>query len=475
MPPLSRRLALALAPGLGGLALATLLRRGCFSSAAQAQERGADFPAKAKRVIWLFMAGGPSQLDLFDHKPGLRARFNEDLPASVREGKRLSTMTSGQGRFPIAPSLFDFSQHGEAGTWVSELLPHTARLADDIAVVRTVCSDSVNHDPAMMAMLTGAALPGKPSAGAWLSYGLGALNDNLPSFVVLTSACSQQSSVQPLSSRLWGSSYLPGTTAGVTVRSAGPPVLFLENPPGVDAAARRSFLDATKALNQHALERDRDPAIQTRIDEFEMAFRMQSAVPDLTDLTQETTSSKQLYGAQVDVPGSFANNCLLARRMLERDVRFVQIFHRGWDSHEQLPARHRSQCQEIDEACFGLVTDLKQRGLLEDTLVVWGGEFGRTSFCQGNLTLQDYGRDHHPACFSMWLAGGGIKPGIVYGETDDFSYNVAQNPVPLRDLHATLLHQFGLDHDRLAVLNQGLLEKLVGVDAPARVVSEILT
>lgn len=465
---------LALAPGLGGLALASLLRRGSSPPAAQARELGTDFPAKAKRLIWLYMAGGPSQLDLFDHKPGLKERFNQDLPASVRRGQRLSTMTSEQSRFPIAPSVFQFAQHGQAGTWVSELLPHTARLADDIAVVRTISGDAVNHDPAILEMLTGSALPGKPSIGAWLSYGLGALNQNLPSFVVLTSACSQQSSVQPLSSRLWGSAFLPATNAGVTVRSAGPPVLFLDNPAGLDVTARRAFLDTTKALNQHAFDRVGDPIIQARIDEFELAFRMQSAVPELTDLTQETASSKQLYGAQVDVPGSFANNCLLARRMLERDVRFVQIFHRGWDSHEGLPSKHRSQCQEIDQACFGLVSDLKQRGLLDDTLVVWGGEFGRTVFCQGELTSDDYGRDHHPACFSMWLAGGGIKPGVVYGETDDFSYNVAQNPVPLRDLHATLLHQFGLDHNRLAVVHQGLLEKLVGVDAPARVVTEIL-
>lgn len=474
LPRPSRRQLLALAPGLGGLALASLLRQGCAPSTAQARELGVDFPAKAKRVIWLFMAGGPSQLDLFDYKPGLKARFNQDLPESARKGQRLSTMTSGQGRFPIAPSLFQFAQHGQAGTWMSELLPYTAQLADDIAVVRTITSDAVNHDPAIMEMLTGATLPGKPSVGAWLSYGLGALNQNLPSFVVLTSACSQQSSVQPLPSRLWGSAFLPATNAGVTVRSAGAPVLFLDNPAGLDVTARRSFLDATKALNQHALERVADPGIQTRIDEFELAFRMQSAVPELTDLTQETAASKALYGSQVDVPGSFANNCLLARRMLERDVRFVQIFHRGWDSHERLPVCHRSQALEVDQACFGLVSDLKQRGLLEDTLVVWGGEFGRTVFSQGDLTADNYGRDHHPGCFSMWLAGAGIKPGAVYGETDDFSYGVAQNPVPLRDLHATLLHQFGLDHNRLAVQSQGLFQKLVGVDAPARVVTEIL-
>ncbi len=471
LPRPTRRQALALAPGLGGLALASLLGRGPASL--QARELGTDFPAKAKRAIWLFMAGGPSQLDLFDYKPGLSERFNEDLPASVKQG-RLSTMTSAQARFPIAPSVFEFAQYGEAGTWVSELLPHTAQAVDDIALIRTVTADAVNHDPAIMAMLTGAPLPGKPSVGSWLSYGLGALNQNLPTFVVLTSNCSQQASVQPLSTRLWASAFLPATHSGVTVRSAGAPVLFLDNPAGLDPTARRAFLDATKALNQHALERTADPSIQTRIDQFELAFRMQSAVPELTDLTGETAASKALYGPQVDVPGSFANQCLLARRMLERDVRFVQIFHRGWDSHEHLPERHRSQALEVDQPCFGLLSDLKQRGLLDDTLVIWGGEFGRTVFSQGDLSAADYGRDHHPACFSMWLAGGGIKPGVVYGETDDFSHNVANNPVPLRDLHATLLHQFGVDHDQLAVRNQGLLQKLVGVDAPAQVVTDIL-
>lgn len=476
IPPLprpSRRQALALAPGLAGFALASLLQRGFAPASLQARELGTDFPAKAKRAIWLFMAGGPSQLDLFDYKPGLSQRFNQDLPASIKE-RRLSTMTSGQARFPIAPSLFKFAQYGQAGTWVSELLPYLAQAVDDIALIRTVRADAVNHDPAIMAMLTGDSLPGKPSVGAWLSYGLGALNQNLPTFVVLTSNCSQQASVQPLSSSMWGNAFLPATSSGVSVRSVGAPVLFLDNPAGLDAAARRSFLDTTKALNEHALARTGEASIQARIDEFELAFRMQSAVPELTDLTAETATSKALYGPQVDVPGSFANQCLLARRMLERDVRFVQILHRGWDSHEHLPERHRSQALEIDQACFGLLRDLKQRGLLDDTLVIWGGEFGRTVFSQGNLEATDYGRDHHPGCFSMWLAGGGIKPGVVHGETDEFSFEVARDPVPLRDLHATLLHQFGLDHNQLAVLNQGLLQKLVGVDAPARVVSDIV-
>jgi Protein of unknown function (DUF1501) len=472
---LKRRALLAGTGGLGGLALLSLLGRGSGPKLASAAPPGPQFPAKAKRAIWLFMSGGPSQLDTFDYKPGLAALANQDLPASVQNGQRLSTMTSSQAHFPIAPSAFSFAQSGQSGTWISELLPNTAKLADDIAVIKTISSESVNHDPAMLAMLTGSQLAGKPSVGAWLSYGLGALNQNLPDFVVMTPSFSQHVLVQALSSRLWGSSFLASTNAGVQVRASGDPVLFLGDPKGLVRSVRRGLLDATNALDQHQLARLGDPDIQARIDEREMAFRMQAAVPELTDLSGESAASKALYGDSVEAPGSFANTCLMARRMLERDVRFVQIFHRGWDSHDQLPMRHRAQCQDIDQACYGLVTDLKQRGLLDDTLVIWGGEFGRTVFSQGDLTEANYGRDHHPTCFSMWLAGAGIKPGIVHGETDDFSYNVVKDPVPLRDLHATILHQFGLDHDQLAVLYQGLPQKLVGVDAPARVVSEVLT
>jgi len=472
--PGRRRFLLGGGAGLGALAFESMLRRAGGSGAAQAQGAGLDFPAKAKRAIWLFMAGGPSHLDLLDYKPDLASKFDTDLPESVRGTQRLSTMTAGMGRYPVAPSVFKFKQYGQSGTWFSELLPWTARLADDLAVIRTVNSESVNHDPAMLAMLTGSQLTGKPSVGAWLSYGLGSLNQNLPTFVVMTSLFSQHVLVQALSNRLWDSSFLPSVHAGVTVRSTGDPILFVRDPAGMDTATRRAMLDATRDMNAIQSQRLHDPVTQARIDEYEMAYRMQSAVPELTDLSGETAATRALYGDAVDTPGSFASNCLLARRMLERDVRFVQIFHRGWDSHDSLPLRHPAQCLDVDQACYGLVTDLKQRGLLEDTLVVWGGEFGRTVFSQGELTADTYGRDHHPRCFSMWVAGGGIKPGTVYGTTDDFGYNVVDGSVPLRDLHATLLHQFGIDHDRLTVNYQGLNQKLVGVDHPAHVVTGIL-
>jgi hypothetical protein len=468
-PHLINRRAFLAASGLGSVALGSLLGRASAPALASPAA-----PAKAKRAIWLYMAGGPSQLDTFDYKPNLTARFGQELPESARQGHRLSTMTSGQASFPIAPSSLSFSRCGQTGTWVSELLPNIGKLAEKMAVIRTISSTSVNHDPAMLAMLTGSEQGGKPSVGAWLSYGLGALNQNLPTFVVLTPSFSQHVLVQALSTRLWSSSFLPSTNSGVAMRASADPVLFLKDPAGLDRATRRSMLDASQALNRHELERLADPDIQARIDEQEMAFRMQSAVPELTDLSMETATTKALYGESVNTPGSFANTCLMARRMLERDVRFVQIFHRGWDSHDQLPMRHRGQCLDVDQACYGLVTDLAQRGLLDDTLVLWGGEFGRTVFSQGELSADNYGRDHHPTCFSMWLAGAGIKPGIVHGETDDFSYNVVKDPVPLRDLHATILHQFGLNHDQLAVVHQGLPQKLVGVDAPARVVTEIL-
>jgi hypothetical protein len=468
---LSRRSILTTAgQGLGALALSALLGE----REARAAQPKIDLPVKARRAIWLFMGGGPSHLDLFDYKPGLAAMFNQDLPESVRGTQRLTTMTSGQDRFPIAPSLFKFSQQGQSGTWVSELLPWTAKLADDIAVIKTLNTESINHEPAMLAINTGSQLAGKPSVGAWFSYGLGSLNDNLPTFVVMTSLFSQHVLVQALSSRLWSSSFLPSIHAGVTVRSTGDPVLFVQNPGGIDNATRRLSLDAIQALNRRQLGRIGDPETAARIDELEMAFRMQSAVPALVDTSKETAATLALYGDSVNHPGTFANNCLLARRMIEQNVRFVQIYHRGWDSHDNLPTRHPAQCQDVDQACYGLVTDLKSRGLLDDTLVIWCGEFGRTVYSQGELTATNYGRDHHPRCFSAWLAGGGIKPGIVYGETDDFGYNVVQNPVALRDLHATLLQQFGLDQQKLSVTYQGLDQKLVGVGPPAQVVSGIL-
>lgn len=464
--------------GLGGLALESLLRQTTGPAVAHAAGPGSagpvvDFPARAKRAIWLFMAGGPSHLDLLDYKPGLKDHFGEELPPSVMGSQRLSTMTAGASH-PVAPSLFAFAQHGQSGTWFSELLPATAKLADDLAVLRTLSSEAVNHDPAMLAAMTGSQLTGKPSVGAWLSYGLGNLNQNLPAFVVMTSSFPVHVLPQALSNRLWDSAFLPSIHSGVTVRSVGDPVLYLKDPAGLDRDARRAMLDVTGALNRRQAQRLGDPSISARIDEYELAFRMQTAVPELTDLSGESSASRALYGPGVDTPGSFAANCLLARRMLERDVRFVQIFHRGWDSHNSLPEFHRLQCADVDQACYGLVTDLKQRGLLDDTLVIWGGEFGRTVFSQGALTATDYGRDHHPQCYSMWMAGGGIKPGVVYGETDDYGHNVASNEVPLRDFHATVLHQFGIDHNRLSVPYQGFNQKLVGVDKPANVVTGIL-
>jgi hypothetical protein len=466
-----RALLKAGASGLGGLALNSLLSRG---SARAAAPDAVSSPARAKRAVWLFMAGGPSQLDLFDYKPTLAARANQLLPDSVRGNLRLSTMTSTLPELRIAPAAFEFRQHGRSGAWLSELLPHTAEVVDDLTVIKTVQSDVVNHDPGVLAMLTGSQVAGKPAVGAWLSYGLGSLNQNLPTFVVMTSAFSQHAGmVQALSSRLWDSAFLPEAHAGVPVRSGGEPVLFLKDPPGLEQSMRRHMLDAGKSLNQHRFEQLHDPEIQTRVEQHEMAFRMQSAVPELTDLSGETDASKALYGPEVNTPGSFAHNCLMARRMLERDVRFVQIFHRGWDAHEFLPAGHRLQCADIDQACRGLITDLKRRGLLQDTLVIWGGEFGRTVFYQGEPG-DEFGRDHHGNCFSMWMAGAGIKPGMVHGETDDFGFNVVNGAVPLRDLHATILDQFGLDHEQLAVPFQGLSQKLVGVGPRARVVSEIL-
>jgi hypothetical protein len=477
MLPSRRRLLRNAASGLGNLALTSLVAqavRPASARAAGSRMPGTDFAPKAKRAIWLFMGGGPSQLDMWDYKPGLASQFNQDLPDSVKMGQRVTGMTVNQARFPIAPSVFPFAQYGNAGTWVSSLLPNTAKLADDIAVVKTIQGDAINHEPAMLEMMTGSMLQGKPSAGAWVSYGLGALNENLPTFVVMTSLFSNLESVQALSSRLWGNAFLASKHAGVTVRGVGDPVLYLANPPGVDATTRRAMLDGLASLNGRTATRFGDAQIDGRIDQYELAFRMQSSVPELTDLTGESDATRDLYGPDVNRPGSFTSNCLMARRMLERGVRFVQIYHRGWDAHGNLPRTHTMQCLDIDRACYALVTDLKQRGLLDDTLVIWGGEFGRTVYGQGTLTMDNYGRDHHPRCFTMWMAGGGLKPGIVFGETDDFGYNAIQDPVPIRDLHATLLHQFGLDHNKLVVPYQGLGQKLVGVDAPANVVTGLL-
>jgi Protein of unknown function (DUF1501) len=422
------------------------------------------FPPKAKRAIYLHMNGGPSQMDLFDYKPAMNAMFDKDLPESVRMGQRLTTMTSGQSRFPIAPSKYRFARHGQSGTWVSELLPWTARIVDEFALVKTVWTEAINHDPAVTYICTGNQLPGRPSLGSWLSYGLGTMNQNLPAFVVMTASWSSKAAAQAIYNRLWGAGYLPTKHQGVALRSTGDPVLFLSNPQGVDPSTRRRTLDAINRLNHREFEQFADPETQARIAQYEMAFRMQTSVPELTDISDEPKAVLDMYGPDVHKPGSYARSCLLARRLAERDVRFVQIFHRGWDQHGNMAGDLPLQCKDVDQPTYALVTDLKQRGLLDDTLVIWGGEFGRTVYCQGKLSRENYGRDHHPKCFPLWMAGGGIKPGVVYGETDDFSYNVVSNPVHIHDLNATILHCLGIDHRRLSLKFQGLDVRLTGVE-----------
>ncbi|MBA4148257.1 MAG: DUF1501 domain-containing protein [Verrucomicrobia bacterium] len=422
------------------------------------------FAPKAKRMIYLFMNGGPSQMDLLDHKPGLQKIFDSDLPESIRQGQRLTTMTSGQSRFPIAPSKYAFKQYGKSGMWFSELLQNTAKVADDLAVIKSVNTEAINHDPAVTYIQTGRQIPGNPSLGSWLSYGLGSECDNLPSFVVMTPSWSAKRDAQALYQRLWSSGFLPTKHSGVALRGKGDPVLYINDPPGVDKQTRRHMLDGLAKLNAEQYKTIGDPEINTRIAQYEMAFQMQSSVPELTELTKESKATLDLYGPEVTTPGTFAHSCLMARRMAERGVRCVEIFHREWDHHFNLTRDLPLQCRDVDQACFGLITDLKNRGMLEDTLVVWGGEFGRTVYCQGKLTPEDYGRDHHPRCFSMWMAGGGIKGGITYGETDDFSYNVVQNPVHISEINATMLHCLGIDHRKLTFKFQGLDQRLTGVE-----------
>jgi uncharacterized protein DUF1501 len=466
---LSRRCFLGQAGmGLGAAALATLLPESACGASQSASSSGLrdlpHFAPRAKRAIYLFMNGAPSQLDLFDYKPKLQTQFDTDLPESVRMGQRLTTMTSGQSRFPVAPSKFKFQRYGESGAWVSELLPHTAKMVDDLAIVRSLHTEAINHDPATTYLCTGHQLPGRASIGSWISYGLGSMNRDLPAFVVMTPTWSSKANAQALFSRLWGSGFLPTTHQGVALRSQGDPVLFLSNPAGVNEATRRRMLDRVVRFNERSLETFGDPEIETRIEQFEMAFRMQTSVPDLMDISDEPEQILQMYGPDVRTPGTFAASCLLARRMVERDVRFVQIFHRGWDQHDNLPSDLALQCKDVDQGAWALIQDLKQRGLLEDTLVFWGGEFGRTVYCQGNLTSENYGRDHHPRCFTIWLAGGGVRPGIVYGETDDFSYNIVDKPIHIHDLNATIFHALGIDHRRLTYKFQGLDVRLTGVE-----------
>jgi hypothetical protein len=422
------------------------------------------FRPTAKRAIFLFMAGGPSQMDMLDYKPAMDELYDQDLPESIRQGQRLTTMTSGQSRFPIAPSKYQFQQYGNSGAWVSELLPHTAKMVDDLAIVKTVHTEAINHDPAITYICTGHQLPGRASLGSWLSYGLGTLNENLPAFVVITASWTGRQEAQALYNRLWGSGFLPSKHQGVALRSQGDPVLFLSNPAGMASTTRRRMLDSLARLNQQTFDTWGDPETQARIAQYEMAFRMQTSVPDLANVADEPQHVLDMYGPDVTKPGTFAASCLLARRMAERDVRFVQIFHRGWDQHANVAGDLPKQCRDVDQPCWALIQDLKQRGLLDDTLVVWGGEFGRTIYCQGKLTRENYGRDHHPRCFPVWMAGGGIQPGIVYGETDDFSYNITENPVHIHDMNATILHCLGIDHRRLSVRFQGLDVRLTGVE-----------
>ena len=454
--------------GLGSAALASLMGTGATRGAEKEAHGGLPdlphFAPKAKRAIYLFMAGAPCQMDLFDYKPKMGEFFDKDLPDTVRMGQRLTTMTSKQKRFPIAPSKYKFQQYGKHGAWISELLPYTAKMVDDIAIVKSLYTEAINHDPAITYICTGHQLPGRASLGSWLSYGLGTMNENLPAFVVMTATWTGRKEAQALFNRLWGSGFLPTKHAGVALRSKGDPVLYISNPPGIDAATRKRMLDHLVAMNERTAQTYADPETEARIAQYEMAFRMQSSVPELTDISDEPEHVLKMYGPDVHKPGTFARSCLLARRMAERDVRFVQIFHRGWDQHFNVARDLPNQARDIDQPSWALIQDLKQRGLLDDTLVIWGGEFGRTIYCQGKLTRENYGRDHHPRCFTIWMAGGGIKGGIVYGETDDFSYNIVENPVHIHQFNATILHCLGIDYNRLSYRFQGLDMKLTGVD-----------
>jgi hypothetical protein len=466
------------ATGLGVAALASLLGPRAFGASESGGKIGEDvwrIAPKAKRAIYISLIGAPSQLDLFDYKPGLRARFKEDLKGWLKgQGERLTGMTSGQQSFPLAPTLFKFAQYGPGGAWISELLPWHAKMAGDLCFIRSMRTDAINHEPANQLIYTGSMIMGKASIGSWVAYGLGSLNQDLPTFVVLHAThSSPYSNVQAISARLWGAGFLPGKFSGVDLRAKGDPVLYLKDAPGLPRALRQEMIEGIGALNRRSYDAIGDPEIQTRTQQFEMAFRMQSSIPELTDFSGETEKTWEMYGADAKVRGTFANSALMARRLAERGVRFVQVFHRGWDQHGNLPRDLASQCKDVDQGCYALVQDLKQRGLLEETVVIWGGEFGRTIYCQGDLSQTDYGRDHHPRCFTMWLAGGGVKPGFVYGQTDEMSYNIVENPVHVHDLHATILHQLGIDHEKLAFKYQGLDQRLTGVE-PAKVVTDVL-
>ena len=457
----------------GGASAADVTRPGAAPSAGKLPAALTHFAPKAKHVIYLHMVGGPSQLDLYDYKPVMNDYYDKDLPDSVRKGQRLTTMTSGQKRFPIAPSKYQFKKHGESGMWVSELLPYTSRMVDDLCFIRSMNTEAINHEPAITLMQTGNMVTGRPCLGSWASYGLGSANDNLPTFVVLVAKPSNTEQIQAISARLWSAGYLPGEHAGVSFRTGGDPILYINNPPGVGADVRRRTLDGLRALNEFFFNDTATTEIYTRIQQYELAFRMQSSVPELTAISNEPASTYALYGDQAKVSGSFAHTALLARRMVERGVRFVQIYHNNWDTHANVAGRLPDQCRDVDQPCWGLIQDLKQRGLYDETLVIWGGEFGRTIYSQGGLTKANYGRDHHPRCFTMWMAGGGSKPGAIHGETDDFSYNIVKDPVHIRDFHATVLQLLGFDHERFTYRYQGLDQKLTGVE-PAKVVKALL-
>ncbi len=460
---------------LGGAALAWL--NGQMAGAAgssQAHLPSPHFLPRAKQVIYLHMVGGPSQMDLFDYKPKMKDWYDKELPDSIRKGQRLTTMTSGQARFPVAPSMYSFHQTGQCGMWMNkDLLPWLARKSDDICWMRSLHTEAINHEPAIAAMQTGNQVGGRPCLGSWASYGLGAINKNLPAFVVLVAVPSNREQEQAISSRLWSAGYLSGEHAGVSFRSKGDPILFINNPPGVPDDIRRRSIDGINALNEINYRNLRDPNTHTRIQQYEMAFRMQASVPELTDINSEPEHTFQLYGDEAKKLGTFANSVLMARRLVERGVRFVQVYHNNWDHHGNVNGRLPSQCKDVDQPCYALLEDLQQRGMLDETLVIWGGEFGRTIYTQGNLSPTNYGRDHHPRCFTMWMAGGGTKGGTIYGETDDFSYNIVKDPVHISDFHATILQLLGFDHERFTYRYQGLDQRLTGVE-PAHVIPELL-
>ena len=453
------------AKGLGGVALASMLNENLFSanSPVGGLPGFPNFAPKAKRIIYLFQSGGPSQIDMFDYKPNLNEVHGQEVPDSVFNGQRLTGMTAGQTSFPVARSIYNFEQVGQSGNWLNtDLMPHMAKVADEMCIIKSMYTEAINHDPAITFFQSGFQLAGRPSIGAWLSYGLGSMNEDLPAFVAMTSSGSGTGG-QPLYDRLWGAGFLPSKHQGVKFSGGKDPVLYLNNPDGMSSKLRRKTLDHIAAMNQMKFDDYGDPEIETRISQYEMAFRMQTSVPELTDVSSEPSSTFELYGEDARKPGTYANNCLLARRLAERDVRFIQLFHRGWDAHNNLPNVKKRQCGSTDQASAGLIQDLKQRGLLKDTLVIWGGEFGRTVYCQDELTDKTYGRDHHPRCFSMFMAGGGSNPGMSYGETDDFSYNIAKDPVSVHDLHATILHMLGVDHKKLTYKFQGRHYRLTDV------------